>query len=154
MYPTLPSCACSCHTSWPRHKLLKGETLLNRWPLQGHQYDPDKSMIVRSRVVTRCCTQFPARLVFGDSTSRTGLRDQTYSTVTDGVKPSLYGQPQPSTHPHLFERADELTPGIRAQEYAQRRKRLMESLPDGSAVLAVAGTTKYMSGCELSEQPF
>jgi len=28
----------------------------------------------------------------------------------------------------------------------------MESLPDGSAVLAIAGKTKYMSKSELSEQ--
>lgn len=66
-----------------------------------------------------------------------------------GVKPSLYGQPQPSTHPHLFEDKDELTPGIRAQEYAQRRQRLMESLPDGSVVVAIAGEIKYMSKCEF-----
>ena len=30
----------------------------------------------------------------------------------------------------------------------------MESLPDGSVVLAVAGKMKYMSECELSEQTF
>ncbi len=77
-----------------------------------------------------------------------------FATLRGGIKPSLYGQPQPSTHPHLFEHQDELTPGIQAKEYAQRRQRLMESLPDGSVVLAVAGKMKYMSECELSEQMF
>lgn len=109
----------------------------------------DRLMIVRSRVVTRCCTQCVVCAWYSVSRRTPGTR--TYATFTGGVKPSLYGQPQPSTHPHLFEHPNELTPGIRAQEYALRRQRLMENLPDGSAVLAIAGKTKYMSKCESFE---
>lgn len=104
-------------------------------------------MIVRSRVTTRCCTEFYARVWVRPGSRRHG-------TLRGAVKPSLYGQPQPSTHPHLFEHEHELTPGIRAQEYAQRRQKLMESLPDGSVVVAIAGNIKYMSKCESSEPLF
>ena len=40
----------------------------------------------------------------------------------------------------------DLTPGIPASEYDQRRRNLMESLPDKSIVVSVAAPTKYMSG--------
>ncbi|PWN46125.1 hypothetical protein IE81DRAFT_336022 [Ceraceosorus guamensis] len=82
-----------------------------------------------------------------------------------------YGQALPHTHPHLFPRRadwpappdalhasadgaasgfqvadDELTPGITAQEYHERRKRLCEKLPENSAVLVMGGRVKCMSG--------
>ncbi len=74
-----------------------------------------------------------------------------------------YGQPLPSTHPHLFPvrlplsggagvhpsggvAHDELTPGIPASEYEERRRKLMASLPSGSVVIAMAGRVKSMSG--------
>jgi hypothetical protein len=41
---------------------------------------------------------------------------------------------------------NDLTPGIPASEYDQRRRNLMESLPDKSIVVSVAAETKYMSG--------
>ena len=109
-------------------------------------------MIVRSRVTALCRTRCCGAL--GHSVSRRTSGGRTYATFARGIKPSLYGQPQPSTHPHLFEHQDELTPGIQAQEYAQRRQSLMGSLPDGSAVLAIAGKIKHMSKCEPSEQLF
>ncbi|TFK22199.1 peptidase M24 [Coprinopsis marcescibilis] len=60
------------------------------------------------------------------------------------TKPSGYGQPLQASHPHLFTRKD-ITPGITAEEYEERRKRLMESLPDNSVVVSVAAPIKYMS---------
>lgn len=79
-----------------------------------------------------------------------------------------YGQPLPSTHPHLFphrqsllggaevERLDadgrpnvamdELTPGISAREYEARRQTLLDQLPDRSVVVVMAGRMKSMSG--------
>ncbi|EPQ28053.1 uncharacterized protein PFL1_04380 [Pseudozyma flocculosa PF-1] len=87
-----------------------------------------------------------------------------------------YGQPLPHSHPHLFPRrgplgnedlvaypgqevgldlldagdgqvaTDQLTPGIPAAEYEQRRRRLMEQLPDGSVAVLVSGRVKSMSG--------
>ena len=41
---------------------------------------------------------------------------------------------------------NDLTPGIPASEYDQRRRNLMKSLPDKSIVVSVAAPTKYMSG--------
>jgi intermediate cleaving peptidase 55 len=79
-----------------------------------------------------------------------------------------YGQPLPSTHPHLFPHRlpllggadiepfdahgfpnvafDELTPGIPASEYEDRRRKLMDRLPEKSVVVVMAGRTKMMSG--------
>ena len=41
---------------------------------------------------------------------------------------------------------EQLTPGIPKSEYEQRRKRLMDSLPDNSVVVAMSGRVKSMSG--------
>ena len=64
-------------------------------------------------------------------------------------RPSRYGQPHRSTHPHLLGDG-ELTRGLRAEEYDARRKKLMDSLPKGSVVICMGGTVKLMSQCELS----
>ncbi|GAA5902325.1 hypothetical protein JCM6882_000502 [Rhodosporidiobolus microsporus] len=55
-----------------------------------------------------------------------------------------YGQPLPSTHPHLLA-PGELTLGISAREYADRRARLMEGLEDGAVVVITGGKTLYMT---------
>ncbi|KAG9091322.1 hypothetical protein FS749_016636 [Ceratobasidium sp. UAMH 11750] len=59
--------------------------------------------------------------------------------------PERFGQPFHGSHPHLTA-PDELTPGIAAAEYHQRRQRLMESVPPGSVVVSRAAVLKYMSG--------
>ncbi|KAJ7265937.1 peptidase M24 [Mycena haematopus] len=61
------------------------------------------------------------------------------------LKPSAFGQPLFQSHPHLVQ-STELTPGFTAQEYEMRRRNLMDSLPESSIVVSVAGTIKYMSG--------
>lgn len=43
---------------------------------------------------------------------------------------------------------NETTPGIPAEDYELRRRKLMESLPDNSLVVSIAGQVKYMSGRE------
>lgn len=58
---------------------------------------------------------------------------------------SDYGQPLPSTHPHLLA-AGELTIGITADEYEQRRKTLMDGLEEGAVVIVAGGKLKYLSG--------
>ena len=42
----------------------------------------------------------------------------------------------------------EVTPGIPAAEYERRRRQLVESLPDGSLVVCMAGHVKFMSAGE------
>ena len=56
-----------------------------------------------------------------------------------------FGQPLHETHPHLL-RAGELTPGITALEYAQRRDRLAASLPPNSVAIFAAADVKTRSG--------
>lgn len=56
-----------------------------------------------------------------------------------------FGQPVHETHPHIL-KPGELTPGITAQEYFDRRARLAQKLPkDGIAVLRAA-EIKWRSG--------
>ncbi|OCH84592.1 hypothetical protein OBBRIDRAFT_741300 [Obba rivulosa] len=61
------------------------------------------------------------------------------------LKPSPYGQPLFPSHSHLLTE-EEATPGIPAEEYERRRRALMNSLPNNSLVLCIAGEIKYMSG--------
>lgn len=69
-----------------------------------------------------------------------------YSTYTSPhpAKPPRSGQPLGTTHPHLV-RSGDLTPGIPASEYEERRRRLMASLPEGAAVVCMGGTVRLMS---------
>ncbi|CAE6472060.1 unnamed protein product [Rhizoctonia solani] len=68
-----------------------------------------------------------------------------HNSYFDPSSNQRYGQPLHSSHPHLVQ-LGELTPGIQASEYAERRKRLMDSLPMGSVALCSAAELKYMSG--------
>ncbi|KAJ6463234.1 peptidase M24 [Mycena vitilis] len=70
---------------------------------------------------------------------------RSYATEANVLKPSAFGQPLFQSHPHLVQSTD-LTPGFSAQEYETRRRNLMNSLPESSIVVSVAGTIKYMSG--------
>jgi intermediate cleaving peptidase 55 len=45
----------------------------------------------------------------------------------------------------------ELTPGISAGEYEQRRRRLLDALPEDSVVVSVSAPVKYMSGSKPLE---
>lgn len=66
-----------------------------------------------------------------------------------------FGQPLSETHPHLL-RPGELTPGITAQEYADRRTRLARKLPKGAvAVVAAADIVQRTGSCfyEFHQDP-
>lgn len=67
----------------------------------------------------------------------------TYPGVTN-PKPPVMGQPLRKTHSHLV-REGELTPGITAEEYEDRRRRLMDSLPAGAVVVCMGSTVRLMS---------
>ncbi|KAL9057689.1 MAG: hypothetical protein Q9162_002163 [Coniocarpon cinnabarinum] len=56
-----------------------------------------------------------------------------------------FGQPLHETHPHLLE-AGELTPGITAFEYAERRTKLAQAMPAGSVAIVAASDIKTRSG--------
>ena len=73
------------------------------------------------------------------------------------------GQPTPTTHPHLFPTPQEqnnnnkqnnnkqnnnnnnITPGIKREEYKERRERLGDVLPFGSVLLLSGNATSFMS---------
>jgi intermediate cleaving peptidase 55 len=56
-----------------------------------------------------------------------------------------FGQPVHETHPHLLA-PGELTPGISAQEYADRRTKLAAQLPDKAIAIVTASDTVFRSG--------
>ncbi|KAI2627050.1 aminopeptidase-like protein [Hypomontagnella submonticulosa] len=66
-------------------------------------------------------------------------------TTTIPASDFLFGQPVHETHPHIVA-SGELTPGITAQEYHERRATLCQSLPPNSAVVLPSATLKYRSG--------
>ncbi|MCJ1354188.1 MAG: hypothetical protein MMC33_004175 [Icmadophila ericetorum] len=61
-----------------------------------------------------------------------------------------FGQPTHETHPHLL-RAGEITPGISALEYSQRRSKLASKLPNNGIALLAASDIKYRSGAVFYE---
>lgn len=71
-----------------------------------------------------------------------------YSSVPSVAASDLtFGQPVYETHPHLV-RPGELTPGITAQEYYDRRNKLAKALPKGGiAIVAAADTVQRTGSC-------
>ncbi|KAI1422436.1 peptidase M24, structural domain-containing protein [Xylaria sp. FL1777] len=67
-----------------------------------------------------------------------------YSTAVHASQ-QLFGQPVHETHPHLLKRG-ELTPGITAKEYHERRAALCSVLPTDSAVVLRSADLLYRSG--------
>ncbi|KAI5949521.1 ICP55 [Candida theae] len=56
------------------------------------------------------------------------------------------GQPTFETRPHIIPKPGNLTPGISALEYFQRRLKLATNLPDKSLAIIIGNTTKFSSG--------
>ncbi|KAI9803584.1 MAG: hypothetical protein M1825_001927 [Sarcosagium campestre] len=75
---------------------------------------------------------------------------RTYATATVSAADLKFGQPLNETHPHLI-RAGEITPGISAQEYANRRSKLAAKLPRGAIAIIAASDIKYRSGAAFYE---
>lgn len=75
---------------------------------------------------------------------RTGPNTHLYRGFASAVDLS-FGQPLHETHPHLL-RYGEITPGISAVEYAERRLRLARSLPPNSVAVLAASDIKTRSG--------
>ncbi|BGP23779.1 aminopeptidase [Rhodotorula toruloides] len=67
-----------------------------------------------------------------------------HATFPAHATTKAYGQPLPSTHPHLLA-PGELTPGIAATEYEERRRKLMDKLDEGAVVVLSGGQIQYMT---------
>ncbi|KAI9835625.1 MAG: hypothetical protein M1837_003698 [Sclerophora amabilis] len=61
-----------------------------------------------------------------------------------------FGQPLHETHPHLL-KAGEITPGITALEYCDRRTKLAKELPDNGIAIVAASDIKYRCGAAFYE---
>lgn len=61
-----------------------------------------------------------------------------------------FGQPVHETHPHILG-PGELTPGITAQEYANRRTALAKKLPAGAVAIIAASDITFRSGSVFYE---
>ncbi|KAF8864766.1 hypothetical protein BDZ45DRAFT_613321 [Acephala macrosclerotiorum] len=93
-------------------------------------------------------TTFPTRAPLR---SRTAARcTRSYATISVSAADLQFGQPVHETHPHLL-RAGEITPGITAQEYSDRRSRLAASLPENGIAILASSDTKYRSGAVFYE---
>ena len=80
--------------------------------------------------------------------SRQGFR--SYSSLTVNAADLAFGQPVHETHPHLLQ-PGELTPGITAQEYADRRTKLAAKLPDKAIAVVAASDIEFRSGSVFYE---
>lgn len=95
---------------------------------------------------------------------RTTQPRRTYASIS--AADLQFGQPVHETHPHLLRagesaclsnhegisaNASSVTPGITAQEYADRRSRLAASLPDNGIAILASSNTKYRSGAVFYE---
>ncbi|KAL8732582.1 MAG: hypothetical protein Q9181_003897 [Wetmoreana brouardii] len=76
------------------------------------------------------------------------LQSPSYASVS--AADIQFGQPVHETHPHLL-KAGELTPGITAAEYAQRRSKLASKLPKNGVAILAAADVKYRSGAVFYE---
>ncbi|KIX05783.1 uncharacterized protein Z518_03755 [Rhinocladiella mackenziei CBS 650.93] len=70
---------------------------------------------------------------------------RSYNTLTLNAADLSFGQPVHETHPHILQ-PGELTPGITAQEYANRRTRLATRLPDKGIAIVAASDIQFRSG--------
>lgn len=73
-----------------------------------------------------------------------------YNTLTVDAADLSFGQPVHETHPHLLQ-PGELTPGITAQEYADRRTRLAAKLPDKGVAIIAASDIQFRTGSVFYE---
>ncbi|KAL9047050.1 MAG: hypothetical protein Q9214_000278 [Letrouitia sp. 1 TL-2023] len=75
--------------------------------------------------------------------TRHSLQSRLYTSTS--AADLQFGQPVHETHPHLL-KPGELTPGITALEYAQRRSKLASKLPKNAVAVLAAADVKYRSG--------
>ncbi|KAF4252293.1 hypothetical protein CNMCM8057_006282 [Aspergillus fumigatus] len=109
------------------------KAVAQRWPRYLHRHIPFVAPSPSIRPALRRCrmSKQPSLLRSYASISAADLK---------------FGQPLHETHPHLLN-PGELTPGITALEYAQRRSRLANKLPKNAiAVLAASEVTYRATG--------
>ncbi|KAL8905261.1 MAG: hypothetical protein Q9171_006737 [Xanthocarpia ochracea] len=94
---------------------------------------------------SRCITQKLGLLPSAPQVLRGERVRQSRGYASVSAADLHFGQPVYETHPHLL-KPGELTPGITALEYAQRRSKLASKLPANGVALIAASDIKYRSG--------
>ena len=87
-------------------------------------------------------TRSPARSYASAACPPLAHPTRPLAPVQGSSSSKAYGQPLPSTHPHLLA-PGQLTPGISATEYEQRRRNLVDRLEDEAVVVIAGGKTVY-----------
>ncbi|KAL8743582.1 MAG: hypothetical protein Q9190_004076, partial [Brigantiaea leucoxantha] len=103
---------------------------------------------LQRRLVQRPCplhSSTTRRALYG---KRHSFTNRSYASVA--AADLQFGQPVHETHPHLL-KPGELTPGIAALEYAQRRTKLAAKLPKNAVAILTAADVKYRSGAVFYE---
>lgn len=81
---------------------------------------------------------------------RPRLSLRNYNSLSVNAADLSFGQPVHETHPHLLQ-PGELTPGITAQEYADRRTKLAAALPAKAIAIVAASDIVFRSGSVFYE---
>lgn len=84
------------------------------------------------------------------SSGQTPPLPRRYNTLAVNAADLSFGQPVHETHPHLLQ-PGELTPGITAQEYADRRTKLAAKLPDKAIAIVAASDIQFRTGSVFYE---
>ncbi|KAI1435408.1 peptidase M24, structural domain-containing protein [Xylaria sp. CBS 124048] len=116
--------------------------------LRHHVIPSSSPLYVRSRSISTSVSAslLPPRPAFTQPLRSSFVRTPNRRGCSNApVSQLLYGQPVHETHPHLL-KPGELTPGITAQEYHDRRSALCASLPPNSAVILRSAEVQYRSG--------
>ncbi|KAL8392377.1 hypothetical protein RB595_002534 [Gaeumannomyces hyphopodioides] len=121
-----------------------GRPALRRWqqanantnsvPIQGYLLQAQPLRAKLARLLPQCTSSTPQRI----SSCR------SYATRV-AASELQFGQPVHETHPHIL-KAGELTPGIMAEEYYERRLKLATMMPAGGVAILAAAELKYRSG--------
>ncbi|KLU93039.1 xaa-Pro dipeptidase, partial [Magnaporthiopsis poae ATCC 64411] len=121
-----------------------GRPALRRWQQANAATN---SLPVRGRLPqAQPPSTYPARLLpqCTSSTPQNISSSRGYATAVSASE-LQFGQPVHETHPHILE-AGELTRGITAQEYYERRLKLARLMPENSVAILTAAELKYRSG--------
>ncbi|EJT80123.1 xaa-Pro dipeptidase [Gaeumannomyces tritici R3-111a-1] len=114
---------------WQQHNATT-----NTLPIQGYLQQAHPRRTNLARLLPQCTSSTPQRV----------SNWRSYATRV-AASELQFGQPVHETHPHIL-KSGELTPGITAQEYYDRRLKLAALLPVGGVAILAAADLKYRSG--------
>ncbi|OJJ86189.1 aminopeptidase P family protein [Aspergillus glaucus CBS 516.65] len=103
------------------------KSLLRQWPRYSPRPFTSALRTCRPLVQRSGISRLPSWRTYASSISAADLK---------------FGQPLHETHPHILS-PGELTPGITALEYAQRRSKLANKLPQNAIAVLAASEVKY-----------